>query len=361
MFLRALARELGKTGRECIACFPSEPTPEVQRFLDSEGVQTECEAALFEGPVLRRKRALTRLIRLHRPAVVHFHFMGLITGYPWAARLAGAEGIFLTDHKSLAEDEPERPWPRWKALAARAIQGPISSVVTVSEFQRAGHLKRGSLPAELMKTIYNGVDVARADACTGNGESFRRNHGIPSDRLLITQLSWLIAEKGVEDFLAAAGLLRERFPDLHFCIAGKGPAEQQFRELAGAGRLQSSVTFTGDLNDPFRSGVFEATDIFCQPSRWQEAFGWVITEAMAFRKPVVGTGVGGIPEVITDGVTGFVTAPRDPAAMAERIGQLICDAGLRRRMGENGRLAVEKKFSLDANIAQYLKIYGIAG
>jgi glycosyltransferase involved in cell wall biosynthesis len=106
-------------------------------------------------------------------------------------------------------------------------------------------------------------------------------------------------------------------------------------------------------------GVYAASDVICQMSRWEEVFGYVNAEAMASCKPLVGTRVGGIPEVIEEGVNGFLVPRRDPQAAATKILALLKDAELRGRMGAAGRKMVEQKFSHKANIAQVIRLYGI--
>ena len=123
--------------------------------------------------------------------------------------------------------------------------------------------------------------------------------------------------------------------------------------------IADHVTWTGLVEDPIAEGVYCAADVVCQLSRWQEAFGFVIAEAMACRKPVVGTSVGGIPEVVKDGTTGFLVPPRQPAAAAQRIFQLLGDASLRRRMGDAGRARVEELFDLRRTVADLIALYGI--
>jgi glycosyltransferase involved in cell wall biosynthesis len=95
-------------------------------------------------------------------------------------------------------------------------------------------------------------------------------------------------------------------------------------------------------------------------SRWQEAFGWTIIEGMSIGKPVVGTRVGGIPELIEDGVTGFLAERGDVRHIASLILSLLRDPAARDRMGRAARSAVKRKFELRANVADVLTLYGIS-
>jgi glycosyltransferase involved in cell wall biosynthesis len=121
--------------------------------------------------------------------------------------------------------------------------------------------------------------------------------------------------------------------------------------------IANSITWTGLLENPMEDGVYAATDIFCLASQWQEAFGWVLAEAMAFEKPAVATRVGGIPEVVEDGVTGLLAPAGDSQVLAGQLLRLLENAGLRRQMGLAGRQAVERKFNLSRNVAELLTYY----
>jgi glycosyltransferase involved in cell wall biosynthesis len=105
-------------------------------------------------------------------------------------------------------------------------------------------------------------------------------------------------------------------------------------------------------------GLYTAADVVCQVSRWEEAFGWVIAEAMAAGRPLVATRVGGIPELVTDGVSGFLAPTRAPQEIAQRVIQLLEDPALRARMGAAGRQAAEEKFDLERNLDALMHAYG---
>ena len=182
---------------------------------------------------------------------------------------------------------------------------------------------------------------------------------IGEDKILVAQVSWLRPEKGLEDFIHAAASALAQNARLHFLIAGEGPCRDEYMQLCGRLGIADSVTFSGLVEDPMREGLFAALDIACQFSRWQKAFAWVIAEAMAHRKPVIGTRVGGIPEVIDDSVTGHVIPPADPLAGTQRILELSRDAALRVSMGNAGYDRAWKHFNLKDSVACLLSAYGV--
>jgi glycosyltransferase involved in cell wall biosynthesis len=197
----------------------------------------------------------------------------------------------------------------------------------------------------------------RNDQSVAAGAKFRSEHHIPADRILVTQVSWIIPEKGVRDVLEAARLALPGEPSLHFAFVGDGKYREEYARLAVEYGIADHVTWTGLVKDPMAEGVFAAADISCQASRWEEAFGLVLAEAMAFGKPIVATRVGGIPEVVEDGVSGFLVARGDTAALAEKFAMLARDPDLRQRLGHAGRRRAEAEFDLRRNVDLMIDLY----
>lgn len=123
--------------------------------------------------------------------------------------------------------------------------------------------------------------------------------------------------------------------------------------------IEDRVTWTGLVEDPFGEGVFEAADVICQFSRWEEVFGWTIAEAMAHGKPVVTTRVGGIPELVQDHESGYLVDRGDTETMSNKILILLNDASLRKHMGSKGKNIVRQKFDLRNNVAKLIASYGV--
>jgi glycosyltransferase involved in cell wall biosynthesis len=278
---------------------------------------------------------------------------------PWIARAYGAKKVFFTDHSSRPADYVPRRAPFWKRLLVRAVNFPLTKVICVSKYGYQCLKTLDVLENDRYQLIYNGVDLSRVCADPARGVSFRKRFGIPENKQVVAQISWIIPEKGIPDLLETAKLVCDQRSDVHFVIVGEGAYRTEYARKAESLGLGDFVTWTGLIADPFAEGVYDAADVVCQLSRWNELFGWMIAEAMAFGKPIVATRVGGIPEVVTDGETGYLAERGDHAAAANKVLSLLDDSALRKVMGEKGRFAVSTQFSLRENVAQLLETYGL--
>jgi glycosyltransferase involved in cell wall biosynthesis len=246
-----------------------------------------------------------------------------------------------------------------KRWLARAINWPLSRVICVSEFGYRCLAERGLFPSDQSQLIYNGVDLSRVAESAERGAAFRRRFAIPNDHSIVLQVSWIIPEKGVLDLLAAARLITSQDSSVHFVVVGDGPFREEYMRTSIEMGLREHITWTGLVDDPFGAGVYDAADILCQASRWEEVFGWVIAEAMAYHKPVIATRVGGIPELVTDEDSGFLIERGDVKTLAQKVLTLIQDPGRREAMGIAGRRTVDAKFDLMKNVGKLVEAYGI--
>jgi glycosyltransferase involved in cell wall biosynthesis len=358
MFARELSLQLGAQGWKSVLCFLSEPTGEVRRFLDLPNVSFETLPDSTNGNQEAR-RNLNRIIGEHKPEIVHLHFVSFLTLYPWIARLRSARKVFFTDHHSRPEGYLQRRAPMWKRAAARLIGRPFTKVICVSNYGYECMSSFGLLPRNRFEMIYNGVDVSRVNANPDLAKDFRRRFSIPDERAIVTQVSWMIPEKGISDFLEMARRVNSQRQDVQFVLVGDGAHREAYINEAAALGLGDRITFTGIIDDPFGEGVFQAADVVCQFSRWEEVFGWMIAEAMAHAKPVVATRVGGIPELIVDGASGFLVDRGDVESMSKRVLELLAGSTMGSRMGNAARQTVQAKFNLQTNVAQLLRSYGL--
>ena len=177
--------------------------------------------------------------------------------------------------------------------------------------------------------------------------------------------------KGIQVLLKAIPAVIESFPDVIFNIAGRdtfvskdfvsfdGAYEESFKERILKDfpkKYLSNVNFCGYVDTGQLAGMYESCDIFVAPSLY-ESFGLIYLEAMSHGKPVIGCGVGGVPEVIEDGITGLLVPPEDHGALAKAISTLLMDKGLRESLGANGRKSAIEKFSRDLMVERTIEAY----
>ena len=356
-FARELSSQIGAAGWLSVLSTLSAPAEPVARFLNLPNIRFETCACTTVN--VRGLRQLMGILGRHRPRILHLHFIGLVTPYAWLARAYGVERVFFTDHWSRPEGSRPARAAFWKRALPRLTTAPLTGVVSVSDFNRSLLAALGTVPPGKITRVYNAVDLSRTCGSSAGGE-FRRRHGIPAGRRLVVQVSMIIPEKGVADLLDAAAIVLAQDEAVHFVFVGEGAERAAYVRRAAEAGIGEHVTFTGPNPDPVAAGVFADADVICQVSRWEEAFGWAMVEGMAFAKPVVATRVGGIPEVVEDGVTGYLADRGDARQIASFILELLHDPAARERMGRAGRAAVERKFELRANVRQLVELYGIS-
>jgi len=353
MFCRELSLQLDASGWNSALCFTAEPPENVRRLLTLPNVSIEVDSTLGQRH-WRSTREFSRILSKHRPRILHLHFTPHVSHYPWLARFHSIQSVYLTDYLSRAEGQSAGRASFLKRAIARTANWPLTNLIAVSGFNARECATGGLASPRKIVCIHNGVDLSRV---AGDPGAFRARYGIPGGRPMVLQVSWIVPEKGIADFLEAARLVLETDPDVHFVLAGDGALREEFSRETRESKWAGHFTWTGLLADPMLEGAYAAADVVCQLSRWKEAFGWTNAEAMAHGKPVVATAVGGIPEIIEDGVSGFLVQPRHPADAADRILRLLRDTGLRERMGASARQRVAEKFDLRANVTELVRLY----
>jgi len=286
--------------------------------LEAAGVRVHC---LGGGPAALWPWRLRRLLAGRRYDLVHTHMPVPAV----AARLLSygrrAPRLVHTEHNVW---ERYRPVTRWaNALTYRRN----AAVIAVSHAVAATIGRRR--PGDWVTVVHHGPDLADAPAGPSARAAARAELGLPADALVVGTVGNLTAKKDQATLLAAFGLLRREDPSAVLVLIGGGPLEAELRALAG-----ESVVFTGSRPDV--PALLPGLDVFTLSSR-QEGLPVALMEAMTSGLPSVVTRVGGMPEVLDDGVQGFLVPPGDPVALAAALGRLAADEGLRGRLGAAAR------------------------
>jgi glycosyltransferase involved in cell wall biosynthesis len=291
-------------------------------------------------------RELAAYLRRNEIDLVHAHmFRAEVIGIR-AAIAAGTPVVLATVHSSRVRSNQEVA-----ALAALSEQVDrliVPSRAIADKIRREGRRTPYAV-------IPNGIDLSRfalpAPPCT-----LRDEYSIPCEEALVGVVARLEPEKGHRYLIEAFPGVLERAPRTWLSIVGEGSLADELRAqvVALGSPARDRIIFTGRRDDI--SALTADLDIAVLPSL-REAQGISILEAMARRKPVVASAVGGIPEVLTDGVDGLLVAPGDSQALAEALGRLAKSPSLRERIGEAGYQTVVERFSIDAMVRQIQEVY----
>ncbi|RNC68898.1 MAG: glycosyltransferase family 1 protein [Desulfuromonadales bacterium] len=225
-------------------------------------------------------------------------------------------------------------------------------VVTVSDYVRSYLLGEG-VPSQQVVSIPTGIDVERFNP--GRSEATLRGElGIPGDVPLIGTVAILRRRKGHHILMEAIPRVLREFPQARFVFAGNGPQEETIQSSIGEQGLTGSVTMLGLRNDI--PNVLNSLDLFVLPTL-QEALGTSFLEAMAMEKPVIGSNVDGVGEVIRDGVNGFLVEAGNSEKLADAIIAMLADRERMRAMGLAGKEMVMRDFTVERMCERMLGLY----
>ena len=234
--------------------------------------------------------------------------------------------------------------PKVLTYCRRGLGARLDRIIAISHHVREELLRAGMDCPDKIEVLHNAIDLEDWDKRTAAIDgSLREELGVPLGRPIVGLVARLDRVKGQHTFLRAAELVAQAYPNAVFLLVGVVRPTSRwavfadyFREveaLAQRSALQGRVRFVGWRTDLPR--VMSSLDILVQPSL-RETFGRVLIEAMASRKPVIATRVGGMPEIVVDGETGLIVPPEDPPALAAAILSLLRDPVRSRAMGEAG-------------------------
>lgn len=292
-------------------------------------------------------RELTTYLVRSEIDLLHAHMYRAEVVGARAALAAGTAVVMATVHSSRVRSAED--------VASLAALTPVMDRLIVPSSSIAAKVRAEGRGGASFSVIPNGVDLARFDlpvaAC-----ALRDEFSIPHSAPLLGVVARLEPEKGHRYLVEGMPAILRGAPETWLVIVGEGSLAGELRALAASlpSPARERIVFTGRREDV--AAITAELDVAVLPSL-REAQGISILEAMARRKPVVASAVGGIPEVLTNGLDGLLVPPADPAALADACIRLACSPKLRARMGEAGRRTVEERFSLDAMVRQIEAVY----
>jgi glycosyltransferase involved in cell wall biosynthesis len=333
-----------------VGCLRAEgPLVEVLERAGISVVEFRKERTLLSARGIFQLLRLAIFLRRGRFQVLHAHDLWAnLLGVPaaWLARTP----IIISSRRYLADLDWYTPW---RSTVMRMIYRLSTHVTVNSSSVRDLLVQRDGLPPEKIRVLYNAVDVGRFERA-----SRARNRlfpGVGSHSKLIAVVANMYSQvKGHTSLISAAPSVCRDVPGAIFVLIGEGKErpnlEQQVRQVG----LEKNFLFLGHRSDV--PELLACCDLLVLPSE-AEALPNSLLEAMAAGLPVVGTCVGGIPEIIKDGVNGLLAPPKDPQSLAEAILRILQDPHFAKKLSRAGQEMMRTHFGFDRLLAELAQLY----
>jgi phosphatidylinositol alpha-1,6-mannosyltransferase len=319
-------------------------SPELHRMTlgGREFVYTGCDRAKgrFMVTAMRAARRKAKLV---------------LAAHPNLGPVAQAMRVAAPRLKSIICTHGIEVWEPLPGLRRRALRH--ANLVLAPSRDTADHVAaQQQVARERIRVLHWALDP-QFEALLAAGSQTALPANFPTGRVILTVGRWLAMEryKGMDTLITALPRLLPRWPELQLALVGEGDDRAWLEELTEKNGVLRHVHFLSGLSSAELAACYGACEIFALPSRG-EGFGLVYLEAMARGKPVIGGAHGGAPEVIEDGVTGYLVPHGDPIHLATSIEALLADPAHAREMGARGRQRVEREFRFSVFAKSFKKI-----
>lgn len=289
-----------------------------------------------------------RVMRSGAYDVVNLHYLCEPALYAGLCCRPRGVPVVVSTHGSDIEALPPGADSPHGRLARRSLRS--AAAITANSRSLAGAVCRlmGRDSLQGVTVIGNGVRVREFDRATDAS-------AVPA-KTFVLGLGSLKPVKGFDLLIRAFSALARRVPELRLVLVGQGGEEAALRQLAVECGISGRVIFAGKVPPDGVAAFLQRCEFLVVPSQ-REGFGIVALEAMACRKPVVATAVGGLPEVVLDGITGLLVKERTPEAMAAAMLRLLDDSQLALQLGRTGRQVAESQFTWEAVAGRYIEVF----
>jgi len=341
-----LAKKLKKHNVEVIVASSG---GELTKRLEKDGIQW------FPTPIKTKNEVhpkifysalkLAELVKKENIDIVHAHTRVAQVTAAFIRRLTGIPYV-TTCHGIYTRRLSRRLFPCWGARVT-AISEPVRESL-VNTFKVA---KKQAL------LLPNGIDVDdyTRDYSEEDKKGLKEFYGLNVDGVTVGSIARMEEVKGYQFLIRSIPYVIQNHPKTKFFLVGDGKYKPELLRLAKELDVTKHVVFQDSMEDV--NIPLGLIDVFVHPPVYEEGFGLCILEGMSAGKPVVVTNVGGIYMLVKEGVNGFLVPPRDAKSLAEKIGELIENADLRKEMGDKGREIAKRDFSLDNLCQQMIQVY----
>jgi len=302
-------------------------------------------------------RHMTALIRRERPHILHTHTAKAGAIARAAALLAGDARppiVAHTFHGHVLKGYFGPGRTAFLRQVERSLARSSDVLIAVSPEVRDELVEQGVAPRKKFAVIRLGIPLDDRLGDETADLDYRRLYGIPATAFVVGWVGRMTGVKDTDAVLEIVRATRERGVDAVLCMVGDGPDRERLEQLAHDVGIARATYFAGYQTDV--AGYYRLFDAFVLPSV-NEGTPVSAIESLASGTPVVANRVGGVPDVVRDGVDGFLVEPGDTEAAADRLAQLAADRELRARLGESGRASVFERYSVPRLVDDVDRLY----
>lgn len=301
----------------------------------------------YPATQLQYFRRLRGIMEEFRPDILHAYFFWSIV-YGRLLKMTGRV-------KTLVENREDQGfnWGRHEYLLLRGTKRLPDRVICVSSAVKEVVAEREGIEPSRIEVVNNGIELQ--PAAHGDREIVRRELGFEADQPVVGMVAnYNRPVKGVGNFLDAIPMIVKEVPSVKFLFVGGGDEGNSLRCKAKTLGIENHVHFAGYKKDlrPYY-GIMDISVL----TSFSEGLSITLLESMAHGIPIVATNVGGNPEVVEEGVNGYLVPVKDNALLVDRVVRLLKDRDLRRRMGSEGLSIAGRKFPVSGAAKRYLQIY----
>ena len=232
-----------------------------------------------------------------------------------------------------------------------------SSIIAITQFTRQYLIDTYKIPTEKVTLIYQGTDVERFQSTEAGKEEALMRYPLPANASpILASVGSFEHRKGHPIlFEAMSRLATDSLPNVHLMMVGDGPDEQALKNQINELSIKQHVTFFPFTNEP--QYVFERADLTVLPSLYKEGLPNVLLESMSMGVPVVSSDLGGVPEIVIDGKTGFMVEPGNGEQLADAIQKLWSDPISYMKMRQNARQLMTQNFDKERQFDRFLEYF----
>jgi len=308
------------------------------------------------------RRLIVKFIQHVHPDIIHAHNMHYFSPVHLEALLEAKRcwgiPLILTAHNVWSDS-------LWEEMCRYASEW--DAVIAVSHYIKQELVKAG-FPEDRITVVYHGIDLERfRPPGEEDLQKVRETYPEIAGKRVIFHPARMSYDKGCHISIKAFQLIKEQFPDTMLVLAGtEKTVDWGSKQPEHVSRIRNLITETGLEKDIFIRFfpwdeiplMYQAAEICVYPSCFEEPFGLAMLESLATGRPIVVSRAGGMPEVIQDGVNGFVVPMHDHESLAQKCCYLLANPDRARKMGATGRQMVEKDFTRETMTARTLQVYG---